>query len=64
MKNKVHFVTKLCQLKDIPIDSEEAKAMYSLKIVDLLIEIKRLTPDKEDEGEDDSSIARLLGCYN
>lgn len=70
MKSKVHFVKKLCLLKDIDINSEEAQELYNLKIVQLLTEIKKFSPEEESspsplEEEDDDepkSLAERLGC--
>ena len=63
MKNKVHFVKKLCELKGLDHESEEGQGFYSLKIVELLIEIKKLKGDEEpEEPEESKSLAQLLGC--
>ena len=40
-KNKVYFVKKLCEARGLDQESEEAKELYSLKIVDILLEIKK-----------------------
>ena len=65
MKNKVYFVNKLCQLKGVSPDSEEAQNMYSMKVVDLLIAIKIATPESPKETEEeDETLAKLLGCSN
>jgi hypothetical protein len=70
MKNKAHFVKKLCQLRGLNHESPEAQELYKLSVVDLLIAIKKDTPvpepetepeDREDR-EDDRTLARLLGC--
>jgi len=64
MKNKAHFVKQLCTLKELDPESEEAKALYSLKVLELLMEIKKYTPvtitEKEEETE--KTLAELLGC--
>ena len=44
MKNKAHFVKQLCGLKGLDPESEEAKDLYALKILDLLMEIKKYGP--------------------
>jgi hypothetical protein len=68
MKNKVYFVKRLCELRGLDPESDEAKAYYELKVVDLLIEIKKSTPvtetEPQDEDEEDEfpSLARRLGC--
>jgi len=66
MKNKVHFVKKLCELKGLDHESEEGQGFYSLKIVELLIEIKKLKggdePEEPEEPEESKSLAQLLGC--
>jgi hypothetical protein len=69
MKNKAHFVKKLCQLRGLNHESPEAQELYKLSVVDLLIAIKKDTPvpDPEPETEpedreDDRTLARLLGC--
>jgi hypothetical protein len=66
MKNKAHFVKKLCQLRGLDHESPEAQELYKLSVVDLLIAIKKDTPepkpeDREDE-ENDRTLARILGC--
>ena len=68
MKNKAHFVKKLCQLRGLDHESPEAQELYNLSVVDLLIAIKKDTPvpepepeDREDE-ENDRTLARILGC--
>ena len=65
MKNKVYFVKRLCELKELDLESEEAKNLYSLKIVDLLIAIKAASPPSpqtEQEEESEKTLAELLGC--
>jgi hypothetical protein len=68
MKNKAHFVKKLCQLRGLNHESPEAQELYKLSVVDLLIAIKKDTPEPEPEPEteaeteDDRTLARLLGC--
>ena len=64
MKSKAYFVKKLCELKNLDPESEEAKDLYNLKIVNLLIEIKKASPVppplEEEEEEDQSWCSRLL----
>jgi hypothetical protein len=70
MKNKAYFVKRLCELKGLDPESEEAKEYYEMKVVDLLIEIKKSKPDaapepepQEDEEEEEfQSLAQRLGC--
>jgi len=70
MKSKVYFVKKLCILKDIDINSEEAQELYNLKIVQLLTEIKKFSPEEslpspsleEDDEDEPKSLAERLGC--
>ena len=65
MKNKVYFVKKLCELRNMDIESAEAHAFYDLKIVDILIAIKQAKPPDAVDAvvtEDDQSLAQLLGC--
>ena len=62
MKNKVYFVKKLCELRNMDIESAEAHAFYDLKIVDILIAIKQAKPPDAVVTEDDQSLAQLLGC--
>jgi hypothetical protein len=70
MKNKNYFVKKVCELKKIDLDSEEAKQLYSLTVVELLLEIKKYKPDsvpeaeEEEEEEEDRSFSKIAGCYN
>jgi len=46
MKNKQYFIKQLCKLRNLDPDSEEAKSMKDMKVVDLLIAIKEASPDK------------------
>ena len=64
MKSKVYFVKKLCELRNLDIESPEAQELYNLKIVELLISIKQETPNVliEEEEETEKSLAELLGC--
>ena len=65
MKNKAHFVNRLCQLKQINPQSEGAQELYKLSVVDLLIEIKKATPTKvepEELEDEDMSLAQRIGC--
>jgi hypothetical protein len=70
MKNKAYLVRRLCQLRNIDVESQEAADMYSRKVVDLLIEIKKSTPEvpepdpqqQPDEEEEFLSLAQRLGC--
>ena len=68
MKNKAHFVKKLCQLRNWDHESLEAQELYKLSVVDLLIAIKKDTPiqvpetESEEAEEEDRTLARLLGC--
>jgi hypothetical protein len=66
MKNKAHFVKKLCQLRGLDHESPEAQELYKLSVIDLLIAIKNDTPipdpEPEQEDENDRSLAQLLGC--
>ena len=75
-KNKAYLVNQLCALRRLDPESDEAKELYSLKIIDLLTEIKKnkgpepepvqkkVEEDREDpeEDEEDDSLARRLGC--
>ena len=68
MKNKAHFVKQLCGLKGLDPESEEAKDLYALKILDLLMEIKKYGPvivteeEQEEEEETEKTLAELIGC--
>ena len=63
MKSKVYFVKKLCELRNLNIESPEAQELYNLKIVELLIAIKQETPvSNQEEPETEKSLAELLGC--
>ena len=63
MKNKAYFVKRLCELKGLDPDSEEAQGFYSLKVVELLIEIKKNKSAQEQEEEEEfQSLAQRLGC--
>jgi hypothetical protein len=66
MKNKAYFVKRLCELKGLDPESEEAKGFYALKVVELLTEIKKAkVPEPEpvqEEEEEEQSLAQRLGC--
>lgn len=68
MKNKAFIVKRLCSLKGIDPESEEGQNLYSLKIVELLLETKKITDPKEvpkevtDETEELLTLAERLGC--
>ena len=70
MKNKAYIVKRLCELRGLDPESEEAQGLYSLKVVELLTEIKKSTPVavakvvpvQEDEDEELPSLAQRLGC--
>ena len=64
MKSKTYFVKQLCELRKLDPESPEAQEFYNLKIIELLIAIKQETPvsSKEEEPEDNKSLAELLGC--
>jgi len=53
MKNKAHFVKKLCSLTGVNHESPEGQKLYELKVVDLLIAIKQATPAPAPEPEPD-----------
>lgn len=65
MKNKAYFIKQLCKLKKIDPESEEAKELTEMKIVDILIEIKK---EKELENVDLDyevlSFSKRAGCVN
>jgi hypothetical protein len=66
MKNKAHFVKRLCQLRNWDHESPEAQELYKLSVVDLLIAIKNETPEKEipreEPEEEPETLAKILGC--
>ena len=64
MKNKAHFVNKLCALRNwTDPESPEVTALYKLSVVDLLIAIKQETPVPSiSEEDEDLSLAERLGC--
>ena len=66
MKNKAHFVKRLCQLRTWDHESPEAQELYKLSVVDLLIAIKKETPEKEnpreEPDEEPETLAKILGC--
>ena len=65
MKNKAYFIKQLCKLKKIDPESEEAKELTEMKIVDILVEIKK---EKELENvELDYEVltfSKRAGCVN
>lgn len=50
-KSKTHFVKQICSLKDIPLDSDEAKDLLLKPVVELLTMIKELKVEPEPEPE-------------
>jgi hypothetical protein len=60
MQSKKFFVDRLCVLRKWNPESEKAKELYALKIVDLLICIKQETPLEE---ADDLLVERF-GCIS
>lgn len=70
MKNKAYFIKQLCKLRKIDPESEEAKELTEMKIVDILIEIKKEKESKNIENvdlEDDYEIltfSKRAGCVN
>jgi len=71
MKNKAYFVKRLCELKGVDPKSDEAKAYYDLKVVQILLEIKKIASpqevrdkvrDEDDDEDEFPSLARRLGC--
>lgn len=70
MKNKAYFIKQLCKLRKIDPESEEAKKLTEMKIVDILIEIKKEKESKNIENvdlEDDYevlSFSKRAGCVN
>ena len=70
MKNKAYFIKQLCKLRKIDPESEEAKELTEMKIVDILIEIKKEKESKNIEKvdlEDDYEIltfSKRAGCVN
>jgi hypothetical protein len=63
MKNKAYFVKRLCELRGIDSNSDEAQGFFNLKVVDLLIEIKKSIPSvPQEEEEEELSLAQRLGC--
>ena len=51
MQSKKFFVEKLCRLRNWDYESEQARNLFTLKIVDLLILIKQESPVDEPDGE-------------
>jgi hypothetical protein len=74
MKSKAYMVNRLCELKGIPSESEEAQKLYDMKVLDLLSEIKKyggysaetlkFIATTENANSDDDSFAKRLGCFN
>ena len=71
MKNKAYFVKRLCELRGVDPKSDEAKAYYDLKVVEILLEIKKISSpepvpqevhDEDDDEDEFPSLARRLGC--
>ena len=53
MKNKAHFVNKLCTLTKVDPSSEQGQDLYKLSVVELLIAIKQATPVPQESGDDE-----------
>lgn len=67
MKNKAYFIKQLCKLKKIDPESEEAKELTEMKIVDILIEIKKEKELENVDLEDDYEVltfSKRAGCVN
>ena len=72
MKNKAYFIKQLCKLRKIDPESDEAKKLTEMKIVDILIEIKKEKESKNIEKvdldlEDDYEVltfSKRAGCVN
>ena len=64
MKNKAHFVKKLCSLTKVDHDSPEGQKLYELKVVDLLIAIKQATPVPPEPDSDEDDVRYLVGFRN
>jgi hypothetical protein len=73
MKSKAYMVNKLCELRGISYESEEAQKLYDMKVLDLLVEIKKYGGSKEtlkfiatteNLNFEDDSLAKRLGCFN
>lgn len=67
MKNKSYFIKQLCKLKKIDPESEEAKELTEMKIVDILIEIKKEKELENVDLEDDYEVltfSKRAGCVN
>ena len=47
MKSKAHFINELCKLKNINPACDEAKSFENLKIVELLVEINKITKEQK-----------------
>jgi hypothetical protein len=63
MRNKAHFVKKLCSLRNWDHESKEAQELYNLTVVELLISIKQESPElPKEEEEEERSLAQLVGC--
>lgn len=67
MKNKSYFIKQLCKLKKIDPESEEAKELTEMKIVDILVEIKKEKELENVDLEDDYEVltfSKRAGCVN
>jgi hypothetical protein len=67
MKNKQYFIKQLCKLRNLDPDSEEAKSMEDMKVVELLIAIKEASQDKSVPGKtehvvEDDDFSSRAGC--
>lgn len=68
MKNKAYFIRKLCKLRNIDPESEEAEQLEKRKIVDILIDIKneneKLEIKDSEEEEEELTFSKRAGCRN
>jgi len=55
-KSKTHFVKQICSLKEIPLDSDEAKDLLERSVVELLTMIKDLKAEPEPEPEPEPEV--------
>jgi len=51
-KSKTHFIKQLCSLKQINIDSDEAKEFLNKSVVELLTMIKDLKGEPEQDWQE------------
>lgn len=60
-RSKAHLVNQLCRIRDWDPESEQAQALYTLKILDLMICIRKEREQESDNEEEDFLLIQRVG---